>query len=416
MDIKFEWLGRTVSATARKTLERHARVSLREFFRQRVVPEITLVALRAARGKNNGETFLHTLAEKPEYGYRTDFVPVSVFLEGTQGLICLMGVQGLSSGELLKLIEGGPYKTKPKIEKEDLPGEVPTELIPAEVFASAIVEPAPLESISPVVAVKTVEKVARAPRLTPQEILEHAGDSPEKINRLKATLATIISREVTFQKLKEVPNTLQVPVTRITQAIMEHMKLPSNPSGNYRGTIANFYSSRINLFALKWDTSFVADDRYDDWVFDCTLVLDFIGGTDKLACLTREREQEVRQRLAEESKRKEPSPVAATVEAAVEKGFLPDNSIFELAMRTLEGRRLAEAEVVRAEENMQSFQEIVDRLSAKLATAQGELDEARVNLSLAKRRHDEFVFAPAVLEKVREAKARLDRLACDLGL
>lgn len=416
MDIKFEWLGRTVSASARKTLERHARASLREFFRLKVVPEITLVALRAARGKNNGEIFLHTLAEKPEYGYRTDFVPVSVFLEGTQGLICLMGVQGLSSSELLKLIDGGPYKTKPKVEQEVLLEEVPKVLSPTEVFVSTVVETAPLDPVPPMVAVKTVGKVVQAPRITPQEILEHAGDSPEKINRLKATLATIISREVDLGKLSEVPNTLQVPVTRITQAIMEHMKLPSNPSGNYRGTIANFYASRINLFALKWNTSLVADDRYDDWVFDCTLVLDFIGGADKLACLTREREQEVRQRLIEESTTREPPPVAAKVEAAVENGFLPDNSIFELAMRTLEGRRLAEAEVVRAEENMQSFQEIVDRLSAKLMTAQAELDEARVNLSLAKRRRDEFVFAPAVLEKVREAKARLDKLANDLGL
>jgi hypothetical protein len=428
MELNIDWRG--ISPQGQKTLGKEVRTSLRDYFKYCDGSDgysIRIVAFSPERG-GNAQQLLKVVGPRKEFENYGDMVPVSIHTSGTQGLIALLAIAGLSREQVQHVLENGPY-TRPK--RNEVPADVPTGgddgavALPEEVATSVADTPQVVvpDEVSlphgenPVVVVSPPV----LPRLTPREKLERVGLNEEELGRLRATLATILTREIRVQRQtgelgEEDPNTLRVPVTRITEAILEHMKLPRNASGNYRGTIANFYVTRIALFALKSGERYVETDVYDDWLFDCALTLDFVGGKDQLAHLTREREVEVAARIREEAKPKADPVPAAQVVAAVTGGRLPDESIFELAMRSLEGRRAAEEEVLRAQANVNALGCIVADLEAKLAQARQDMSDAEAKLRAAIAQREQFVIPAEILEKVRAAKARLDQLAKDLGL
>lgn len=409
INVSFNWLA-SAKSHSRSALEKCARENLGTFFECVNDPlEARITVLKMTPGANR-EIIVKESPGIPTTNH-PNAIGVKVWTEGTQALCGLFEVEGRSAEDVRKLIREGPYGKPAKVQEKssaEIVSAEPLEHVPAlEVPPAAEAEEEPT----------TVERavIEQPPKLTPREKLIRAEISAEEVIRLEATLASIIYRELERRDEKKVPNTLQVSVKHITEAIMEHMRLPYNVAGNYRGTVGSFYSSRIALFALKYESSFDPDDQYTDWLFDCELVLDFIGGKDKLAALTREREVEVRERLEEEARR-EPPVTANEVAEAVLDGFLPDASIFKLAIRALEGRKLVEEEIALAEGNVKSFQDLVADLEHKLAVAEEDLEQANARLRAAKLKFEEYVIAPEILEKIREAKARIDKLAKDLGI
>jgi hypothetical protein len=215
----------------------------------------------------------------------------------------------------------------------------------------------------------------------------------------------------------EIPNLLQVSVNDITDAILEHMKLPKNGANNYRGTIANFYSTRIALFALKWEDSIDPEARYEDWLVDVLLVLDFVGGRNNLSALTRDREQEIRERLAVERMVEEnPPPTAESVEVAAVGGFVADAALLDLAMQSREGRLLAEEALQAARQNAESLAAEVVRIEAQLAAARQTHSGSLAMVAEAEEGLKKFVLTPKTVSIIRNAKTRLDALVADLGL
>jgi hypothetical protein len=193
------------------------------------------------------------------------------------------------------------------------------------------------------------------------------------------------------------------------------MGLPMNSTGTYRGIIGNFYQSRITLFALKWENSSSEDAQYTDWLFDCNIVLDFVGGKNNLAALTKARDAEVRERVAkEEAAEQNPPPKADEVAKAA--GFLADASLLELAAQTLEGKRKAEEEAHLAETNAAKIWEEIGALEGKLEEARTAHRTASALLDAARARVSEYVLSPEAMSKIRAAKARIDALIEGLGI
>lgn len=391
-----------------------------KFYTEKPILGIGLAALAVKTGapRQNG---VKLAKSHNDHGAATTGVPVIIKTTGGQGVECLMTIPGLSDESVRKIIEGGPYTKAPKVEKVAFEPFAPP--ITKEEMNLALSLPPPQvltkETVGDTEAVEatetpplTPEKQDR-PKLSAHERLVQAGVGQEEIARLKATLATIFQREFEKHPEEADTNTLQVSVEKITKAIMEHMGLPSNAAGNYRGIIGSFYYSRIALFALKMENSFEGG-LYTDWAFDCPRVYDFIGGKDQLAHLSREREAEVKRRLVEEAEAT-PAPPADVVADAVEQ-LLPDASILDLAMKVLEGRRQAEAELALAQANQQQLQLVVGEAERCLQEAKAQLADAERLTAEKEAAVKQFVLDPAILDKIREAKQRLDKLARDLGI
>ena len=400
-------------------LSRLAKLSLEAFFRYspEEVSEVDLVILAAERG-GNAQQLIKTIPQRDEARAHEATVSVNVYAEGTQGVIGFMTAVGYTATELEELIENGPYNlkprrgTKPSLEVED---QVAV-LAASEPAAASVSEPMAL-SIQPQPEVQNETVVeAPPPRLTPREKFVRAGMAEEELDRLMATLSAIVYREVERQGFAEVPSTLRVSVERISLAIMDHMRLPHSRAGNYQGIIGSFYSSRIALFALKYDyQDQESDAQYADWLFDCSLVLDFVGGRDQLAALAIHREAEVEAREASEATR-EPTPEAVVVEKAAQEGFLPDNSLFDLALRFLAGRDDAVAEQQLAEANLQKQIERAEALRQQLREAERAVEAARGLVVAAEEKVSSLTLSDATKARIREAKERLDALAARLGI
>ncbi len=252
--------------------------------------------------------------------------------------------------------------------------------------------------------------------MTPFARLKKNGISDEEIERLKATFSSIIYEELAMQGEKEVPNSLQVPVERITHGILEHMHLQKNGKGDYQGIVANFYAARVSLFACKLEDSRNPDSLYTDWVFDCLLVLDFVGGKDRLMHLAQERKIEVQ---TVETRRIEKEHLPQTVDPlvmALGENTLPDHSILEMVRDILEAREIQQKEVDLAEAN-ESFQyEIVQELEQKLAEARASYENAcRLNKA-AQDRLRRLILSDDVAQQVRGVRDRIVALASSLGL
>jgi hypothetical protein len=412
----------TVKTNARPAMEKQVAVSLREYIRyysdpKKPILEIDLTALTVKPGADR-QKGVKLARGHNDHGADTGGVPVLIKTNGGQGLECLMSIPGFSDETVRKIIEEGPYTRAPKVAKEPI---VPTAAPVAESMMDLPL-PLPNQENQEVAtdAPPTVEDMVKETPPTPEkakpilsahERLVQAGVSKEEVSRLKATLATIFQRE--FEKHPEEvdTNTLQVSVEKITKAIMEHMGLPSNAAGNYRGIIGSFYYSRIALFAVKTENA-LEGVVYTDWAFDCPLVYDFIGGKDQLAHLSREREAEVKRRIADKAK---PQPQADEVVEAVDQ-LLPDASILDLAMKVLEGRRQAEGELALALANLQLLKVIVAEAERQLRETKAQLVDAERLVAEKETAVKQFVLDPEVLNKIREAKQRLDQLASDLGI
>ncbi len=411
----------TFSPPAQRRIFHAMKETVGEFFRHfngGPIEKIDLIAFRMIHA-GDPRRLIKITTKTPDMGHDPKGVPVVVCGEGKQGVVCLMTVPKHTDEQLQRLVENGPYVRKKKSAKV-LETSATLKLLQGgddsvqpsveTIMEAAKFEPEPVE-------VPTAPSEPPAPpptKLTPFEILEANGVGSEEIERLKATLASIIYREVGDM---EVPIMLQISVGNITRAIMEHMKLPTNGRGNYQGIIGSFYSSRIALFALKWENSLDSNAQYTDWMFDCVLVLDFIGGSNRLAALTRDRDEEVRAREAEEAAAEEnPPPTAEEVEEAAQQGFAADASLLDLAVQMLDGKRRAEEEVRLAEMNASQILGELEALKAKLASTEDSYRSALALVTDAQARVSEYVLSPEVMAKIRAAKARIDSLIKDLGI
>lgn len=413
--------------------ERMATESVRTFFRTYEQPpeEVVVVAYSAERG-GHGNNPVRLVKTRPDA--RAAGVPVMIHVKGSQGLKCLMQVPGWTDRDLEKVISEGPYLlkrrkrdngTEPEIVESTEPVEraPETQVFDWPVHTEPTVDEEPIEVPEESTtlpeehekAVPLATPVLSAVRQTPLEKLRKAKVAQEEIERLRTTMASIVYREVGD---KEVPNTLQVSVTAISTAAREHMQLPMNKVGDYRGIINNFYKSRIALFGYKHESSLDPDAQLTDWIIDADLVMDFVGGKNQLAALSKVRDLEVaaRKRHEEEEAAAAPPPSAIAVEEATETGFLEAEALLNMATRTLEARRAAEEELRLARENAEQLAEEVRRREAELAEARVSHESSLSLVAEAEAKVGEFVLGPDVIEKIRRAKQRLDALVSDLGI
>jgi hypothetical protein len=85
-------------------------------------------------------------------------------------------------------------------------------------------------------------------------------------------------------------------------------------------------------------------------------------------------------------------------------------------MKVLEGRRQAEGELALALANLQLLKVIVAEAERQLRETKAQLVDAERLVAEKETAVKQFVLDPEVLNKIREAKQRLDQLASDLGI
>lgn len=403
-----------------------ARASFEEFFRYapEAPNEINVIAYSAKRaGKFSARDLICVAASGPD-PRQVIGVPAVVHTEGTQGLFCTIVVPGWSNDKLKDVLEEGPYNRRPrstKAETEVSAAALVSTYVETEEVVDGILEleSAADEAEEPPRSCTSERESAREAeksivRLTPLEKLKAGGVSDEEIERLKVTMATIVYRQ---KGEGEIPNTLQVPVEMISRAAIEHMKIPFGKAGDYRGTIAAFYTSRLGLFGVKWETSLDPASDYTDWLVDAEAVVDFVGGVNQLAALTRVREKEVADRkLQEERTVVEPPPTADVVEEAAATGFMADAELLDMVARMSEGRQTAETSLALARDNAQQVAAERDRLEKAFAEATIAYDNACKRVAEAELVAKQFMLSPDVLEQVREAKERFNSLMVRLGI
>lgn len=420
----------TFSPATRPRIEKDFSDSVKRFFKHydgNPIEKVSLFILKANPG-GDSRNLIKVVKRTGDFkGINNPGVPASIWTEGTQGVVCLIQIEGMSDEEVSFLISNGPYLRKKKVVIEkDLTPKDTKETKPEEGIAS-VSQVVNTETIAPMAKiVETVKSTVSVPKraqpvvvekkkiLSPNEKLENAGTPEEEIGRLKATMASIVHRECGDV---DIPNTIVVSVENITKAILEHMKLKSRPvgDGGYRGIIANFYVTRIALFGMKNETSADPDATYTDWIIDTQLVLDFVGGKDSLACLTRKREVEVAERLKEEKKPKAPPPTAEDIKEAAET-FTEHTAILDLVRKMLDGKQVAEESLANAVTNRDLILAEVARLTQALALANEDLNGANSLVEEAEKEAAKFILNEETLARIREAKAKFDKLFSELNM
>lgn len=401
---------------AEARLQSLATTSVRNFFAYMdPMPErVDLTAYSAIRGGDPNN--LITLSNRPADTSNTSGLSVKVHTEGTQCLLCKIKIDGLSVKQMTRVIKAGPYSRKPKKLAVVVP-VVPEPEKPIETIVEEVVAVAPEESEVVVDEPSEVPapQVKRVERLSPNQKLVAAGVDEEEIDRLRATMAHIVDQH--RDPDGTIPNTIQVSVEAITRAAYEHAKLLPNATGTFRGIVANFYATRIALFGYKSGLRIDADATYDDWAIDALLVLDFVGGHDKLVALTKARKAEIAERVTREKQLLEmPPPTAEVVEEAVAQGFMADAGLLDLAMQSLNALTAARDELALAQRNADQLALIVKRLAAEKAKADDDYVAAVEQLVMAEMKVKQFTLSEDVLEKIRAAKKRLDALFTGLGI
>lgn len=405
-----------LSVTLHDKAVREVKASLKSFFLHfpESIQEIVIKGGKLGKGCDQASLVKNDTTQSVVNGAG---VPVKIFTNGTQCFSCVITIDGWPSEKIKHVIEGGPYIQKLKKEKVVTPVSTPQVVKEAEAEIKTEIQPVPESTsvISTGVEVKAFAK--RSPsKLTAIERLNKANISEEEIERLKATLASIITLEMDLLGVKEAPNTLDVPVTRITQAIMDHMKLPHNAAGNYRGTVANFYAARIAMFALKYsDVDPSNGELYSPWLFDVEATLDFVGGYNKMVALTVERRKEVAERAQKEPKLEEPV-TASPLEEAVRTDFVSEASVLNLAAKTIDARLRAEEELRLAEANELAQCHIVQDLQTKLEVAKVDLATAQALTLQAKERVAGLMISDSTMKRIREIKQMLDMLSSKLDI
>ncbi len=386
--------------------------TFRDFFRY-FPEEVCLIEVAGNRLERGGEKTKPIKIIPAQPTNIGDALAVKIFTKGAQCFVGSVRVSGWSAANLRRVIEAGPYNirnaTKPTVMEEvvTLP-----DTIPGVVVESTVLTITPSDAPEQPIALHEVSKsVAERRALSAKERLEKANFGTEETRRLRETLASIMSREMKMLGLTDFPNTLQVPVKRITEAIMEHMKLPSNAAGNYRGTIASFYVSRISLFALKSEYS-DAGALYTDWLFDGLLVRDFIGDQNQMEALSRAREREIAELKQQREKMLEDSPPSARVlEEAVRGRATSETSILNLAAKTMEARRKAEEELSLATDNEKSSAQVIIGLRMQLAQAEADLAEAKELVRQAEEKVKGLTISEETMQQLRQIKAMITSLA-----
>lgn len=349
-------------------------------------------------------------------------VPVSVWVEGRQGVRGFLSCKDENQQPILQaLIAEGRQKKPPKVlddvhlrpdaaaDSMSPPAETPV------VQAEVVVEK-PLVQESFVVRPTYSADSALSIVVSPRRKLEEAGYPEEDIERLKATLASILVR--THASTEEIPNSLRVPVKVITQAILEHMKLPYSSLGNHQGTIGSFYSAKIALFGLKYDYGDKIDptERYSDWLLDCSLIMDFIGGVDKLSHLVRERDQEVAARVTQEQQPKVEAPTAETITELVDGGFAADAQLLDAVAKMMVGAKEASEALMAAIVNENALELEVNRLEEILRGALRNLEQAAEFRKQAELRLKEFTLTEDVRAKIVIVRDRFNNLMQSIGI
>jgi hypothetical protein len=424
MEVRIESKMGASDGKGSRLLTGQAKETIEDFFRfcPEEVPLVDFVAYQVKRG-SNPQLLIKPVSELPAAKLRPG-VSVCVHTEGTQGLWGVMSVPGRDPSQLKSLIAAGPFDKRVRQHASAETSPPATEVVEMTTVAAAVtevVEP-PMSAVStgyapvpiPATQSSSNEQADDVMRLTPLQKLRVGGFPEEDIERLKATLSVILQNEMVRQGLSEVPNTLRVMVRHITAAIIDHMRLPRSDAGTYRGIVGAFYSSRIRLFALKYDEQEKGDEMYADWLFDCDLVTDFIGGKDQLEALAHVRRQEVSEREAKEATR-EPAPPTAVVEAAVLQKSLTDEEAVALAHKWLEGKKEAEQAVVLAKENLASHEDRLARLLAQVAEAQTAVEGAKELVKAAEKKFSADNLSDEVFTRLREAKERLVKLCSQFG-
>lgn len=426
INVNMKWRG-TISHRARRTIESGVRVALKSYLQHAPLSltEVNLIALKLAPGADL-QKGIKVVPKCTEHEANKDSLLVSIATgTGNQGLVCHMSIAGVPASVLFDLIESGPYNKHRKVSHEELVVEgACTSLMVATCPEPEVVEiphevaevrSAPIVVVAPASEYETRRNVLSISRMSPYEKLKKNSASEEEIERLKATLASIIATELVAQGFTDVPNTLLASVEHITKAIIVHVDPSRNSKGDYQGIIANFYVTRIALFAYKWEGSMDEKALYHDWIFDCELVLDFVGGVDKLKHLAQERFVEVKQR---EEERKAQEVLPATVqplEDAVE-DKLSDFAILEMAHALMAARVLAQNDVDLAERNEDFQREIVVGLKQKLAEAEKVLDQATEQKLVALDHLEALTLSPELSQKLREIRDRIHALTTGLGI
>jgi hypothetical protein len=166
---------------------------------------------------------------------------------------------------------------------------------------------------------------------------------------------------------------------------------------------------------MKNETSTDPNATYTDWIIDTQLVLDFVGGKDSLACLTRKREFEIAERLKEEKKPKAPPPTAEDVKEAAET-FKEHTAILDLVRKMLDGKQVAEESLSNAVTNRDLILAEVARLTQALALANEDLNDANVLVVTAEKEVAKFILNEDTLARIKEAKLKFDQLFRELKM
>ena len=120
----------TFSPPAQHRMFKAAKETIGDFFRLHdgQLEEVHLLAFRAVHG-GDPRCRIKITTKTPDMGHNPKGVPVVVFLEGKQGLTCLMTtVPEQNDEQIQKLIEAGPYLRKkrlPKLSEAPVTSETP---------------------------------------------------------------------------------------------------------------------------------------------------------------------------------------------------------------------------------------------------------------------------------------------------
>lgn len=398
---------------AKARLLRLATATVRSFsaYSEPMPESVRLRAYVAERGGDPKK--LITVSSKPADANNPTGLSVKVNTEGTQCILCQIEIDDWSVRKMTKAIAAGPYNRKPK-KAAVIEPVAHAPLVEPVVEETAELAPPP-ETIVIEELVPRLPLAKRVERLSPNQKLIAAGIDEEEIDRLRATMAHIVDQH--RDPDGTIPNTIQVSVEAITRAAYEHAKLTPNATGTFRGIVANFYATRIALFGYKSGLRIDSDATYDDWAIDALLVIDFVGGLDQLAALTKARKAEIAERVTREKQLLEtPPPTAEIVEEAVAQGFMLDAGLLDLAMQSLNALTAAKEELALAQKNADQLSLMVKRLQVEKAKADDDYVAAIEQLVTAEEKVKQFTLSKDVLEKIREAKRRLDQLFTGLGI
>ncbi len=365
-------------------LSRSIQKSIDDFFKhcQHLPSSLAFVINEITPGGKQGRfVTMHPDPLDEKFGTR-----VKILTEGTQCAIGYLTSDSLDHNTLRTLIEAGPYT---KREQEVIPER---QLEVAEFCEEVTTMSIPLPATKP-------EKSAS--KLSPYTYLVQQGVQKEEIERLRATMASIVS--AVWDGTGDPTNTAQVPVETITKCILGHMGIPTNTANNYRGVIGSFYSARISLFGYKFEGVRLGESsRYTDWVLDVDLILSFVGGKNDLARLARERAAEVQRQAEVEAQ----TPVSAT---QLEEP-LSDSELMRRAATFQEQRRRKQEEVAKLEENGQSLKELLCEYEAEVMKIKEDIINNANRIAEANNELEQLRLPEHIRQELQKALMRIQSL------